>query len=144
MPHRTNNGRTLIALTLMAAGALWLLIATGFVPRTLLSVLANWWPLFLVGAGLDLALPRRRPLRIPYTVIASITVIALALLGVTLHGPTHTTYQLHRSTETRAATVTLQLSSAPTTSGSRIGAMIRCCGARVTSHSPCHRRDRCR
>lgn len=115
MATTTGTGRTLLALALLAAGALWLLVATGFVPTALLDVLASWWPLFLVGGGLDLLLPRYRPLRIPYTAIASLVVVVLALLGVTLRGPNSVAYRIDLGTAARTASVTLRLGSAPTT-----------------------------
>lgn len=117
MATSTATGRTLLALALLAAGALWLLVATGFVPTALLKVLATWWPLLLVGGGLDLLLPRYRPLRLPYTAIASIAVLILALLGVTLRGPQRIEYRIDLGADARTVDVTLRLGSAPTTVG---------------------------
>lgn len=115
MSAGTGAAKSLIALVLMAAGTLWLLIATGFVPTSLLDVLATWWPLFLVGGGLDLLLPRSRPMRIPYTALATVAVLALALLGVTLGGPTTQRYGATRGPDVRTADVTLTLGSSRAT-----------------------------
>jgi len=110
----TGNGRTLIALVLVAGGTLWLLVTVGFVPSPLLDVLRNWWPLFLIGGGLDLALPRNRPLHVPYTALAGIVVVVLALLGVSLGGPRELHYRLERGDDVRSAEVSLRLGSAAT------------------------------
>jgi hypothetical protein len=115
--HGHSNRRSLLALVLVAAGALWLLVQVGFVPTTLLSVMATWWPVLLVGAGLDLVAPRLRPLKLPFTAFASLIIIGLALVGVTLATVTDTTHVVDRDPGLYTAHIDIELGSAPATIG---------------------------
>jgi hypothetical protein len=71
--------RDLLPVVLIAAGVLWLLFETGFVPPRVLAALGVTWPLLLVGVGLDL-LPVRRPWSVPYTALAALVVVLAALI----------------------------------------------------------------
>lgn len=68
------------ALILIAIGILWLVAASGFLPGSMPSGIGFYWPLLLVGIGIDLG-GWRRPWRIPYTALAA----ALVLLGALLY-----------------------------------------------------------
>lgn len=116
MPASQGNPRT-IALALVAAGTLWLLVQVGYVPRPLLDVMATWWPLFLVGAGLDLAMPRYRLAKLPYLALACLVVIGLALAGVALATASDTTYVLEHDPAVDTAVISLDLGDAPTAIG---------------------------
>ncbi|MEJ2290941.1 MAG: hypothetical protein P8Y05_04395 [Deinococcales bacterium] len=70
--------RDLLPALLIAAGVLWLLFEIGFVPPRVLAALSIYWPLLLVGVGLDL-LRVRRPWAVPYTALAAIVVVLAAL-----------------------------------------------------------------
>jgi hypothetical protein len=107
----------LLALALVAAGALWLLVQTGFVPRTLLSVMATWWPALLVGAGLDLVAPRFRPGKVPFTALACLIIVGLALFEALLSPAADTTHVLERDPGVYSADITIELGSAPATIG---------------------------
>lgn len=67
------------ALILVGIGVLWLIAQSGIVPGAMASGLGFYWPLLVIGLGIDL-LGWERPWRIPYTVIAAV----LVLLGVAL------------------------------------------------------------
>lgn len=117
MQARQGNRRTLVALALVAAGALWLLVQTGYVPKSLLDVMATWWPVLPVGAGLDLVLPHRRLARVPFTAWACLLILGLALFGFALATVTDTSRVVDRDPEVNSVDVTLDLGSAPTTIG---------------------------
>lgn len=117
MPKGTNFDRGLLAFALVSVGVLWLLVQIGFVPPALLSVAASWWPALLIGAGLDLIAPRFRPAKIPFTALACLLVVGLALFGVSRSAMADTTVTLDRDTATDSVAVTLVLSSSPTTIG---------------------------
>lgn len=67
------------ALILIGVGVVWLIAQSGFVPGAAASGLGFYWPLLIIGLGVDL-LGWKRPWRVPYTAIAA----ALVLLGVAL------------------------------------------------------------
>lgn len=75
-----STGRNAFAVFLVAAGFLWLLLATGFVPPRLVNALWQLWPLLLIGVGLDAWIPTRRPLGVPFTAIAAAIVLIVAIL----------------------------------------------------------------
>lgn len=74
--------RHIIAYALVAFGALWLLIEIGFVPPRLTSALLEWWPLLLVGLGLDFVLPDGKRGPLPITVYAAAAILVIALFGI--------------------------------------------------------------
>ncbi|HET8985707.1 MAG TPA: hypothetical protein VFN03_08105 [Trueperaceae bacterium] len=117
MQHSLGNRRALLALALVAAGALWLLVQIGFVPRILLDVMATWWPVLLVGAGLDIVAPRLRPVKVPFTALACLIIIGLALVGVSLSSASDTTHVVERDPGVYFADIDIELGSAPTTIG---------------------------
>lgn len=65
----------------MAAGVLWLLIETGFVPPALSLALFSWWPLLLVAAGLDLIVPAQRRGPLPFIVYAAGIILLIGVFG---------------------------------------------------------------
>ena len=74
--------RQAFAYVLLAAGALWLLIEIGFVPPSLTLALLDWWPLLLLGLGLDVILPPARRGPLPVTVYAALVILIIALFGL--------------------------------------------------------------
>jgi len=72
--------RTLLPVILIAVGILWLLIQIGFVPPGLVTALGRWWPLLLVGGGLDLLIPARRPAKVPFVAIAAVLMLLIGLV----------------------------------------------------------------
>ena len=106
--------RQIIALILVGIGVLWLLVSLGAVAGAFVGVLARYWPVLLIGVGVDI-LVRRRPFGLPYTGI-----VLAALLVFSLFSPTGATRgdRLERvfSEPVGAATeadVRLDLGSAP-------------------------------
>ena len=76
--------RQTIALILVGVGVLWLLVSLGAVAGAFVGVLARYWPVLLIGVGVDI-LVRRRPFGLPYT-----GVVFAALLVFSLFSPTGT------------------------------------------------------
>lgn len=74
--------RQVIAYALIALGALWLLIEIGFVPPSLTQALLGWWPLLIVGVGLDFVLPADRRGPLPITAYAAAAILVIALFGI--------------------------------------------------------------
>ncbi len=68
-----------LPIALIAIGLIWLLFATGFVPPALGVALARYWPLLLIGAGLDIWIPERRPLAVFFTAWAGALILLLAV-----------------------------------------------------------------
>lgn len=111
--NRRPPRRDLLPALLIAVGVLWLLFQVGFVPPRVLAALAFYWPLLLIGVGLDL-LRLRRPWAVPYTALAAAVVILAALL---IPGPGSSRDATAFSEPVGAATrasVRLELASAPT------------------------------
>lgn len=109
------QGRNLLPVILIAVGLLWLLIQTGFVPPRLTAALGSWWPLLLIGGGLDLLLPAQRPARVPFVAIAAAVVL---VLGVFWPGATRVSdsrQQLPLAPGTRSVHATIDTSHQPTT-----------------------------
>ena len=114
----TTDRRRLLAGVLIAAGVLWFLVVTGFIPRRFVLVLFGFWPLLPIGIGLDMLL-ERKPFDVPFTALA---LLAMAVLAFAVPGG--------RVIEARyvepidgavRAEVTLALSSSPTTLRSLVG-----------------------
>ena len=104
--------RDLLPVLLIAVGVLWLLFQTGFVPPRVLAALAFYWPLLLVGVGLDL-LRVGRPWAVPYTGLAVLVVaLAAVILPPPDAGPAVTHFR-EPVGAARSASVRLELSSAP-------------------------------
>ncbi len=76
----TAQPRTALAVVLVGIGLLWLLGALGLVSTRVLSALLTYWPLLLIGAGLDLLLGQRRVLGLPFTLLALVAIAVLALI----------------------------------------------------------------
>lgn len=74
--------RHLPAFALLAIGALWLLIETGFVPTGLTLALLRWWPLVLVALGLDLIVPAGSRGPLPFALYAVAFVLVVGLFGL--------------------------------------------------------------
>ncbi|HEX7039879.1 MAG TPA: DUF5668 domain-containing protein [Trueperaceae bacterium] len=68
-----------LPIALIAIGAIWLLFAVGFVPPSLGAALARLWPLLLVGAGLDMLMPERRPRDVPFVALAAAVILLVGL-----------------------------------------------------------------
>lgn len=66
-------------IALIAVGTIWLLYAVGFVPPSLSSALVRLWPLLLVGGGLDILIPERRPRDVPFVAFAAAIILVAAL-----------------------------------------------------------------
>lgn len=105
--------RALLPVLLIAVGAVWLLFQTGFVPPRALSALAFYWPLLLIGVGLDL-LPVRRAWAIPYTGMAVLVVVLAAIVIPPPDTGKSVTHFREPVGAARSASVHLELSSAPT------------------------------
>ena len=121
--HRNYHG--LLALVLVGSGVIWLLVLIGFVPAALIDVAATWWPLLLIGAGLDFLLPALRPARVPFTAFACLAVVVLALLGFTRSSASGTYHVVEHDPAVNATDVSLRLGSAPTTIGATDNALFR-------------------
>lgn len=80
-----------LPVALIAIGLIWLLFATGFVPPSLGVALGRFWPLLIIGAGLDVWIPERRPLSVYFTAWAAalILVLGIFLSGRGLTGSDH-------------------------------------------------------
>lgn len=107
--------RQVFAYALVALGALWLLIEIGFVPQSLTAALFTWWPLLLLGVGLDLVLPPSKRGPLPVTIYAAAVILLLGLLGVGGATTTDTTFARPLPGSARSMTAELELGSAPTT-----------------------------
>lgn len=75
----TDDRRRLVAIVLIAGGALWLLVATGFIPPRLLGSLFGLWPLLAIGIGLDLLIDRK-PFDLAFTALAIVAMLLIALI----------------------------------------------------------------
>lgn len=76
-----NERRNALAAALISVGVLWLLIVVGFVPPAIVNALWRLWPLLLIGVGLDLWLPHRRPWHVPFTALAAAIVLLVAIVS---------------------------------------------------------------
>ena len=106
--------RQTIALILLAVGTLWLLVSLNVVAGAFIGVLLRYWPVLLIGVGLDILL--RRPLwGLPYTALALAALLLFSLFsspgGWVVGGRLQTLSEPLGAA--RAAQVMLELSSAP-------------------------------
>ena len=70
--------RQVIALILIGVGALWLLNILGAVNSAFITALVRYWPVLLIGVGLDMLL-KRRIARVPYAVLALLLIVVASL-----------------------------------------------------------------
>ncbi len=104
---------TLLPTILIAVGVLWFLIAIGFVPPRIVDALWVYWPLLVIGIGLDMLLPRARPAGVPYAVIAAAIVVLAGLIGTPWTRQANASERLNAPIDgARSATVRLELASA--------------------------------
>lgn len=110
--------RQIVAYALVALGALWLLIEVGFVPPSLTRALLEWWPLLLVGIGLDFVLPADKRGPLPITVYAAAALVVIAMFGISTPGAS-TEQEFHRPLPPEATSMSalLELGSVRTTIG---------------------------
>jgi len=104
-----SDRRDLRALLLIAAGVVWLVVESGGPAAA--SGLGFYWPLLLVGVGLDL-LGWTRPWRVPYTVLAAAVVLLGTLVAPSPLGSGRPTQLAEPVGSARAASVRLELSDA--------------------------------
>ena len=71
--------RQVIALILIGVGALWLLNILGAVNSAFVTALVRYWPVLLIGVGLDMLLRERRIARVPYAVVALLLIVVASL-----------------------------------------------------------------
>ena len=108
--------RQIVALILIGVGVLWLLVSFGIVAEAFIRVLARYWPVLLIGVGVDI-LVRRRPLwGLPYTALAFGALLVFSFFG-SMSGVAGGN-RLERSLSeplgaAREAEIRLELSSAP-------------------------------
>ena len=116
-----NERRTALAAALISVGVLWLLIAIGFVPPAIVDALWHLWPLLLIGVGLDLWLPDRRPWHVPFTAFAAAIVLVVAMVspGALRRSPSTESFQEPIGSATQA-TLDLRLPSSATVIGSAL------------------------
>ncbi len=69
-----------LPIVLIAVGVIWLLFATGFVPPALGATLWRLWPLLVIGAGLDILIPEKRPMSLYFTAWAGVVILLFALI----------------------------------------------------------------
>jgi hypothetical protein len=74
-----DDRRRLVAILLIAGGALWLLVAIGFIPPRLLFALLGLWPFLAIGIGLDLLI-EKKPFDLPFTALAIVAMVLIALI----------------------------------------------------------------
>ena len=67
--------RQVIALILIGVGVLWLLNVLGAVNSAFITALVRYWPVLLIGVGLDMLLRERRIARVPYAVVALLLIV---------------------------------------------------------------------
>lgn len=73
--------RQLLAVFLIAVGALWLLVSIGYIPVRVATAALSLWPVLAIGIGLDLLHVRRAAAGLPWSALAAAVVVVLALLG---------------------------------------------------------------
>ena len=117
--HNQVDVTSIGATMLIAAGLVWLLASFGMVDAANISILFRFWPLVLIGVGLDYFLGRSLQAGISYTLLAVGVLLVLMLLGPSLglaRGAKVTTEQFSEPLEnTQSAQISLDLASAPTT-----------------------------
>ena len=110
-----SDQRQTVALILIGFGALWLLSTLNLVSSAVLGVLLGYWPVLLIGIGLDILLDQR-PFGVPYTGLAFAGLAVFALAGAP---GTNGKLSAERFGEplgnATSAEIELNLGSAPTT-----------------------------
>lgn len=116
-PPRARHGLAdaLLPVVLIAVGVLWLLVQVGFVPPSVVTALWRYWPLLLIGVGLDLIVPRARPGGVPFTALAALLLALAALvLPQQVAAPSGDTAFEAPLGDARSLDLQLDLASAPT------------------------------
>lgn len=113
--RRDDANRILLPAVLITIGILWLLVEVGFVPPRLVATLTLWWPLFLVGAGLDLMLPALRPAKVPFVAFAAAIVLLLGLFAAPVATGADRQLREELPTDARSVTADIDTSSSSTT-----------------------------
>jgi hypothetical protein len=107
------RARQVLAALLIGAGLLWLLGTLGLVSSRVLAALLTFWPLLLIGVGLDLLARSRRALGLPFSLLALGLIALLALIpgvgGASLRTFSEPVGLAHE------AEIRLELTGAPTT-----------------------------
>ncbi len=103
-------------MILIGVGVVWLLSNLGLLPTNSINLLANLWPLLLVGIGLDLIFARRLPVVGALIGLALVAVVVVVLLlGPSLNLPQVGQVETRTFTvpveQNRSATINLSLSS---------------------------------
>lgn len=104
--------RQVLAAVLIGLGLLWLLGTLGLVSGAVLSALLAFWPLLLIGLGLDLLWRQRRLLGLPFTLLALAVIALLSLWPGAGRGSLQTFTEAIGVAQ--SAVVNLSLGSAPT------------------------------
>lgn len=99
-----------LPIALIAVGVIWLLFSSGFVPPALGVALARFWPLLLIGVGLDIWIPESRPLAVYFTAWAGALIILLALLWPG-RGALETDREFRRELQADTERVTFEISN---------------------------------
>ncbi|UCH27177.1 MAG: hypothetical protein JSV66_05920 [Trueperaceae bacterium] len=105
------------AIVLIAAGLIWFLITIGTFSNASVSILFTYWPVLLIGLGLDIFLGRSGPMGLPYTVFAVAVLILVMFIGPPLglsRGPNVVTETFVEPLgNAQSARINLDLASAP-------------------------------
>ena len=108
------DSRQVIALILIGVGAVWLLNALGAVNNAFITALVRYWPVLLIGVGLDLLLRERRIARVPYAVLALLFIVVASLFVRPPGGATETGKLVEPLGDTEQVELELDLGSVPT------------------------------
>lgn len=73
--------RQIIALILVGVGVLWLLVSLNVVAGAFIWVVLRYWPVLLIGIGLDILVRQRPLLGLPYTALAFATLLIFSLVS---------------------------------------------------------------
>jgi hypothetical protein len=105
------------AILLIAVGLMWFLITIGTFSNASVSILFAYWPVLLIGLGLDIFLGRSGPMGVPYTALAAGVLILVMLIGPALglsRGPNVVTETFTEPLgNAQSARINLDLASAP-------------------------------
>lgn len=107
-----------LALGLIALGIVWFLNSVGVLSSAVLAVLITYWPILLIGAGLDVLFRQGRPIPVPFTALALIGLVLYAFIGAPGSGGRIVEERLREALgNAERAEVDLELSSATVTLG---------------------------